>query len=133
MIETQSFWSDSLVAANLLIAAHLLGAFIAGSVLGYERAFKGHAAGMRTYAIVCMDATALPIAFSASRSKIGGGSDTPIAAVSPAVQGIVTGVGFLGAGVIMRQGFRLHGLSTAASIWMAATIGVLIGIGYYIA
>ena len=60
-----------------------------------------------------------------------------IAAISPGVdptrviQGIVTGIGFLGAGVIMKEGFNISGLSTAASIWTSSAIGVMMGVGFY--
>ncbi|MBI3445067.1 MAG: MgtC/SapB family protein, partial [Magnetospirillum sp.] len=59
-------------------------------------------------------------------------SDTPgVADPTRAIQGIMTGIGFLGAGVIMKEGFSIRGLSTAASIWVTAAIGVLIGVGFY--
>ena len=49
------------------------------------------------------------------------------------IQGIVTGIGFLGAGVIMREGFNISGLTTAASIWTSSVIGILVGVGFYLA
>ena len=64
-----------------------------------------------------------------------GGSGGAIGPVDPTrvMQGVVTGIGFLGAGVIMREGFNISGLTTAASIWGSSVIGILVGVGFYLA
>jgi putative Mg2+ transporter-C (MgtC) family protein len=63
----------------------------------------------------------------------GHGSATALVDPTRVIQGVVTGIGFLGAGVIMREGFNISGLTTAASIWASSVIGILVGVGFYMA
>ncbi|WP_259069964.1 MgtC/SapB family protein [Mucilaginibacter sp. X4EP1] len=93
-----------------------------GSVLGLEREVRGKSAGFRTLALICFGATIFTIC-----SYLLGVQDNRdrIAA------NVLTGVGFLGAGVIFRNNVSISGITTAASIWVAAAIGMLIGIGEY--
>ncbi len=128
-----SFWSLPLVQVNLLVFMNLAGALALGLLVGYERSYHGRAAGMRTYGIVCMASAALTV-FAGYPQFWWGGS--PMHTVAPVdatrvVQGIVTGVGFLGAGVIMKEGLNISGLTTAASIWASSAIGVLVGVGFF--
>jgi putative Mg2+ transporter-C (MgtC) family protein len=134
-----SFWSAELIEVNLLVFMNLLGALLLGMMVGYERAYHGRAAGMRTYGIVCMASAALTV-FAGFPGYWWGGQGSHVAAAAAGVtwadptrviQGIVTGVGFLGAGVIMKEGMTISGLTTAASIWASSAIGVLVGIGFY--
>ena len=128
-----SFWSLPALEVNLLVFFNLLGALLLGLLVGYERSYHGRAAGMRTYGIVCMASAALTV-FAGYPGFWWGGAGGPVAAVidpTRVVQGIVTGVGFLGAGVIMKEGLNISGLTTAASIWASSAIGVLVGIGFY--
>jgi len=128
-----AYWSGPQMAANALIALNLLGALLLGMVVGYERSFHGRAAGMRTYGLVCMAAAALTV-FAGYPEYWFGGREivTPSSNdVTRIVQGVVTGIGFLGAGVIVKEGFSISGLNTAASIWAASAIGVLVGVGLY--
>jgi putative Mg2+ transporter-C (MgtC) family protein len=86
---------------------------------------------MRTYGLVCMASTALTV-FVGQAALWYGGSVGPLPAdPTRVVQGVVTGVGFLGAGVIMKDGLSISGLTTAASIWAASAVGVLLGVGFY--
>lgn len=128
-----SFWSLPAVEANLIVFMNLAGALLLGLVVGYERSYHGRAAGMRTYGIVCMASAALTVFVGFPSFWYGGHGTAPAAAVDPTrvVQGIVTGVGFLGAGVIMKEGLNISGLTTAASIWASCAIGVLVGVGLY--
>lgn len=134
-IETlQSYWSAPIVITNILVFMNLLGALLLGLLVGYERSYHGRAAGMRTYGLVCMASAALTVIGGYSSSWYGGnhllatgGDPTRV------IQGIVTGIGFLGAGVIMREGFNISGLTTAASIWASSVIGILVGVGFYAA
>lgn len=122
-----------MVETNLLIFANLLGALFLGLFVGYERAYHGRAAGMRTYGIVCMASAALTVFTGYPHFWWGEhGLGTP-GGIDPTrvVQGIVTGIGFLGAGVIMKEGLNINGLTTAASIWASSAIGVLVGVGFY--
>ncbi len=128
----RAYWSPSELATNGVILLNLLGALLLGLLVGYERSYHGRAAGMRTYSLVCMASAALtvlggyPEFWYGGHGAVVGGDPTRI------VQGIVTGVGFLGAGVIMREGFNISGLTTAASIWASSVIGIMVGIGFYL-
>lgn len=128
-----SFWSLPAVEANLVVFMNLGGALLLGLVVGYERSYHGRAAGMRTYGIVCMASAALTVFVGFPGFWYGGHGGSAAMAVDPTrvVQGIVTGVGFLGAGVIMKEGLNISGLTTAASIWASCAIGVLVGVGLY--
>jgi putative Mg2+ transporter-C (MgtC) family protein len=103
-------------------------ALLAGGVIGLERSYHGRAAGVRTYALVCFGAALIVAALAVPP----GGAAGQSADVSRVVQGIVTGIGFLGAGVIVREGFTVRGLTTAASVWVTAAVGVLLGMGTYL-
>lgn len=127
------FWTRQQEFANLAIFLNIFGAMLLGLLVGYERSYHGRAAGMRTYGIVCMASAALT-SFSGYPSYwYGGLADVHGLGLDPTrvVQGIVTGIGFLGAGVIMKEGLNISGLTTAASIWACSAIGVLTGIGFY--
>ena len=104
-------------------------ALLAGGVVGLERTYRGRAAGLRTYALVCFG-SALLVATTqfAPWADVQGEGDT-----TRVIQGIVTGIGFLGAGVIVKEGFSVRGLTTAASIWVISAIGVVFGGGAYVA
>src|SRR5574343_2045009 len=131
-----SYWSLTMVQANVFIMLHLLGAMLLGMVVGYERAYHGRAAGMRTYALVCMASAALTVIGGYSSFWYGGGTAQTVfnnGDLTRVIQGVVTGIGFLCAGVIMKEGFSISGLTTAASLWAAAGIGVLVGVGLYLA
>ena len=129
----ESYWSQPVVTANLLVVLNLLGALALGMVVGFERSYRGRAAGMRTYGLVCMASAALTVMVGYSHFWYGGQVVTGFADPTRVVQGIVTGLGFLGAGVIMKDGLNISGLSTAASLWAACAIGVLVGVGFYAA
>jgi len=97
----------------------------AGIILGLEREMKDKVAGLKTITIICLGATL----FSIISYKVGGqGNNTAIAAY------IVSGVGFIGAGAIFKDGFSISGLTTAGIIWLAAAVGTAIGFGeFYLA
>ncbi len=129
-----AYWNDSFVATNLIIFMNLFGAFALGLLVGYERSYHGRAAGMRTYGLVCMASAAITIIAGYPHFWYGGQASVIVGAdPTRVIQGIVTGIGFLGAGVIMREGFNISGLTTAASIWAAAAIGIMVGVGFYAA
>jgi putative Mg2+ transporter-C (MgtC) family protein len=118
----------------LEIVFRLVAALAAGGIIGLERSFRGRAAGFRTHALVCLASSLLMLVtvyehqwFSAQ-----GGSRVVVDPTRMA-QGIMTGIGFLGAGVIVKEGLTVRGLTTAASIWVTAAIGILTGIGFYFA
>jgi putative Mg2+ transporter-C (MgtC) family protein len=129
------YWSTPELATNGLIVLNLLGALLLGLLVGYERSYHGRAAGMRTYGIVCMASAALTIVGGFPEFWYGGHGSAVSIGADPTriIQGVVTGIGFLGAGVIMREGFNISGLTTAASIWASSVIGILVGVGFYLA
>lgn len=129
-----AFWSGPVLAINLIVFLSLFGALLLGLVVGYERFYHGRAAGMRTYGLVCMASAALTVITGYPNEWYGGNVEFIGLGADPTrvIQGIVTGIGFLGAGVIMKEGFNISGLTTAASIWAASVIGVLVGIGFYL-
>ena len=130
------YWSASEVATNLIVFLNLLGALLLGILVGYERSYHGRAAGMRTYGLVCMASAALTV-IAGYPGFWYGGHQLPGILANPdptrIIQGIVTGIGFLGAGVIMKEGFNISGLTTAASIWASSVIGIMVGVGFYAA
>jgi putative Mg2+ transporter-C (MgtC) family protein len=128
-----AYWSPSFLGANVFILLNLLGALFLGMLVGYERSFRGRAAGMRTYGLVCMTSAGLTVLVGLPTYWYGGHSSVAGADPTRVIQGIVTGIGFLGAGVIMKDGFHISGLTTAASIWTAAAIGIMLGVGFYAA
>jgi putative Mg2+ transporter-C (MgtC) family protein len=128
------YWSKPEIATNGLIVLNLLGALLLGLLVGYERSYHGRAAGMRTYGIVCMASAALTIIGGYPEFWYGGHGAALSIGADPTriIQGVVTGIGFLGAGVIMREGFNISGLTTAASSWASSVIGILVGVGFYL-
>jgi putative Mg2+ transporter-C (MgtC) family protein len=112
--------------------AQLAAAWIAGGLIGAERSYHGRAAGFRTHALVCLAASAvvtvsmaplfLPGAFAGGAVRL---DPTRLA------QGVMTGVGFLGAGVIFKEGVSVQGLTTAASVWATSAVGLLFGVGAF--
>jgi len=129
-----AYWSGQELITNGVILLNLFGALLLGMLVGYERSYHGRAAGMRTYGLVCMASAALTVIGGYPEHWFGG-QMTALVGTDPTrvIQGIVTGIGFLGAGVIMREGFNISGLTTAASIWASSVIGILVGIGFYAA
>lgn len=102
-------------------------AFILGSILGSERERKGRSAGLRTHILVCMGSALIMLVslyiYDLYKDET---------ALDPAriAAGVVTGIGFLGAGTILRSTHRVLGLTTAASIWISASIGLAVGCGF---
>jgi putative Mg2+ transporter-C (MgtC) family protein len=116
----------------LEIATHLGAAWLAGSLIGAERSFHGRPAGFRTHALVCL-ASALLMLITAYQQDWFPMAVNDTVRMDPQrmAQGIMTGIGFLGAGVIFKEGLSVRGLTTAASIWITAAVGILYGVGFY--
>ena len=117
-------WDDNLF--RLALAAVL------GGAIGFEREYREREAGLRTHLLVCVGSALFTIIsaygfhdFLTSGDQVVRADPTRIAAQ------IVTGIGFLGAGAIIRQGLSIRGLTTAATLWVAAAIGMAAGAGYY--
>ncbi len=111
---------------------HMVAALAAGAVIGTERSFHGRAAGFRTHALVGLASSILMIVATSQAVWFPAGGDAVRTDPTRMAQGIMTGIGFLGAGVIFKEGLTVRGLTTAASIWTTATIGILMGVGEYV-
>jgi len=109
-------WPDDLLSILLAI--------ILGAVIGLEREFSGKAAGLRTNVLICLGAAV----FTIISKQMVTGTDGSVARIAAQ---IVTGVGFLGAGAIIQDRGGVHGLTTAATIWLVASIGMACGAGFY--
>jgi len=118
----------------LQILLRLVAALAAGGIIGLERSFRGRAAGFRTHALVCIASSLLMLVTVYESQWFAPQGDSRVV-IDPTrmAQGIMTGIGFLGAGVIVKEGLTVRGLTTAASIWVTAAIGILTGIGFYYA
>ncbi len=116
------------------ITLRLLIALIFGGLVGLERSYHGRPAGFRTHALVCLASASLMLV-TVYEGRWFDPTGLGRVAVDPTrmAQGIMTGIGFLGAGVIMKEGLSVRGLTTAASIWITAALGILVGIGFYFA
>lgn len=115
-----------------VIAMHLVGAVLAGGIIGIERSFHARPAGFRTHTLVCLASSLLMLVTLYQWKWLPGvPMDTVRTDPTRMAQGIMTGIGFLGAGVIFKEGLSVRGLTTAASIWITAAIGILIGVGFY--
>lgn len=115
------------------ILLRLGGAWAAGSVIGLERSHHGRPAGFRTHALVCGASAMLMIVTTHQGQWLPPTLPLESVRTDPTrmAQGIMTGIGFLGAGVIFQEGLTVRGLTTAASIWITAALGILFGIGFY--
>lgn len=113
------------ISSELLVVLKIIGAFILGAFIGFDRARHGLDAGIRTYAAVCIGAAL----FTSIAAHL---SDS--ASVSRMISNIVVGVGFLGAGIITKNNDSnsAHGLTTAATVWCTASVGVAIGLNMFI-
>ncbi len=108
------------------ITLRLLISIALGALIGIERERRNRPAGLRTHVLVSLGSALFTIT-SIQFSKMYGGVDPSRVAAN-----IVTGIGFLGAGTIMREGLTVRGLTTAATIWVSSAIGLSCGMGYYI-
>ncbi len=117
---------------NITILSHLSYAMLAGACIGFERSYYGRPAGFRTHTIVCLASSVLMVV-TVNQLEWMGAATPDVIKTDPTrmAQGIMTGIGFLGAGVIYKEGFTVRGLTTAASIWITAAIGILFGVGLY--
>lgn len=109
------------------VGLRILLSFIAGFIMGTEREIHQHPAGLRTIIIITVSSTLLMILSMNLPSMTGIGDPARIAAQ------VVSGIGFLGGGAILRHGINIKGLTTAAVIWASAAIGLAIGAGLYFA
>lgn len=118
----------------LEISYRLLIALGFGGLVGLERSYHGRPAGFRTHTLVCLGSALLMlVTVYEGQWFVSHGMERVSIDPTRMAQGIMTGIGFLGAGVIMKEGFSISGLTTAASIWTSAAIGILVGVGFHAA
>ncbi len=118
-------------AERIEIIARLCAALAAGTAIGFERSYHGRPAGIRTISLVCLASSMLMLVTVYQAQWFPQGGDAVRIDPTRMAQGVMTGIGFLGAGVIIKDGVAVRGLTTAASIWIAAAIGILAGVGFY--
>ena len=117
-----SWWVDSSVLLRLILAVLL------GGVIGMEREIHGRHAGFRTHIVVCLGAAMLIVGSENYHDQIDPGT---VLDPNRMAAGIITGIGFLGAGAIMREENMVRGLTTAGCIWFVAGLGIIIGKGLF--
>ena len=124
----------TITSEEFVILVRVLAAVAVGALIGFERSFHGRPAGFRTHALVCVASSLLMLVTVYQNRWM---TVVPLDAIrtdpTRMAQGIMTGIGFLGAGVIFKEGLTVRGLTTAASIWVTAAVGILLGIGFYFA
>ncbi|HEX8469912.1 MAG TPA: MgtC/SapB family protein [Brevundimonas sp.] len=113
--------------------APILGAVVAGGIIGFEREWRGRPAGFRTHILVSLTSALLMLAAMSQADWAFEALPNENIVTDPTrmAHGVLTGIGFLCAGVIFRNGFSIHGLTTAASLWITAAIGLLFGAGLW--
>ncbi|WP_152395285.1 MgtC/SapB family protein [Paenibacillus guangzhouensis] len=116
--------------SNLEMTIRLLLALLLGGLIGLERELGGHSAGFRTHILVCLGSAAIALL---SMYGFAAFSVDPNVRLDPArlAAQVISGIGFLGAGTILRTGLTISGLTTAASLWVVAAIGLSAGAGFY--
>jgi putative Mg2+ transporter-C (MgtC) family protein len=124
------FWLDNSLAG---LVVKLLAAALAGGLVGLEREKHGRPAGLRTNLLVAVGSCVMMIVSEAFAVKYGGFDADTTLRLDPArvAAQIVTGIGFLGAGVILKEGASVRGLTTAASLWAVAGLGMAFGMGFF--
>jgi putative Mg2+ transporter-C (MgtC) family protein len=123
------------IDTNVTIAIKLLVSAVLGIIIGFDREKSGKPAGIRTQMLVCVGSALLSsISIDLVVLVDDTNAATSIYRIDPArvMAQIVSGIGFLGAGVILKNGNKIQGVTTAATIWMTAAIGIAIGAGFYV-
>jgi len=116
--------------SSIQVVIRLLLATVLGGLIGFEREVRGRIAGFRTHILVCLGSALITLTSIFMYETYSGGSNADPSRIAAQ---IVTGIGFLGAGTILRSGTTITGLTTAANLWAVAGIGIAVGCGFYIA
>jgi putative Mg2+ transporter-C (MgtC) family protein len=118
---------------QLTIVADSALAFALAWAVGYERFYNGRAAGTQVYCLVCTASCALTSAAGHATNWFGTPLATDSVSSTQVIGSLLTGIGFLGAGIIVKSGASIRGLTTAASIWSSSAIGILVGVDFAMA
>ncbi len=113
---------------ELTLVPRLVAAFAIGTALGLERERRGKPAGLRTHVLVAVASALLMSLSELMRAGLPDAAGDPVRMA----QGVLAGIGFIGAGTILRQEEHITGITTAGTIWMAASLGLVAGAGFYI-
>lgn len=113
----------------LEVVLRLIIAGVLGGIIGYERETENKPAGFRTYMLVCIGSALVMVTSEYMFTKYSG-----LTNMDPARLGaqVISGIGFLGAGTIIRDGVNVRGLTTAAGLWVVACVGIAVGTGFYV-
>src|SRR6266511_2210600 len=117
---------------DFVIIGRVAGALVIGALIGFERTFHGRPAGFRTHSLVCI-ASAILMIVTVYQNQWMTLLEHDAIRTDPTrmAQGIMTGIGFPGPGEIFKEDLTVRGLTPAASIWVTAAIGILVGVGFY--
>lgn len=129
------FFADTINGSyELAVLVKLLLAALAGAAIGLEREKHGRPAGLRTHLLVALGACLITVVSEAFHLKYAALDGTSSMRLDPAriAAQIVVGIGFLGAGVIIKEGISVRGLTTAASLWLVAGLGMAFGMGLFV-
>ena len=125
-------WSEGVAMENSVIILRISLAILVGTIIGIEREIKNRPAGMRTHILVCLGACIISLIESFFSSGLGAETNSSVAYNFGRLSAqVISGVGFLGAGTIFMAQKKISGLTTAASLWCTACLGLAAGMGYY--
>ncbi|ATB28829.1 MgtC/SapB family protein [Melittangium boletus] len=120
-----------MIVDDATAVTRLLAAFGLGFILGFERELRGQPAGLRTHILVCLGACLFTLcSLFVAQPLTPGTNQEAIADISRIASQIVVGIGFLGGGAILRQDTHIKGLTTAANLWLTASVGLATGLGF---
>jgi putative Mg2+ transporter-C (MgtC) family protein len=123
---TASVWEIT----HLELGIRMVLAVVLGGIIGIEREWSNHAAGFRTHILVCLGSAMIMLLSIYGFSQFVNEANVRMDPARLAAQ-VISGIGFLGAGAILRNGNMINGLTTAASVWVVAAIGLSVGAGFY--
>src|SRR5579885_537155 len=120
------------ISPGLWMIANMAFALLLGWVIGYERYSRGRTAGSQVYCLVCATSCAITLMAGYPCQWYWGSVHNGSADPTRVINAVLTGIGFLGAGIIVQTGINVRGLTTAASVWGSAAVGILVGVGFYL-
>jgi putative Mg2+ transporter-C (MgtC) family protein len=127
---SQTFNPDVWQIDHVELTIRLVIAIVLGGLIGLERELGGHSAGFRTHILVCLGSASIMLLSMYGFSQYAAEPNVRMDPARLAAQ-VISGIGFLGAGTILRTGMSISGLTTAASLWVVAAIGLSAGAGFY--
>ncbi|XVK26976.1 MgtC/SapB family protein [Pectinatus frisingensis] len=125
----KKFWEVEIVPSEWEACLRLVLSAVLGGIIGYERQYKHKSAGLRTNILVCVGSCLIMLLSQVLYGSVEGRTNADPARLAAQV---VSGIGFLGAGAIIKEGVNIIGLTTAACIWVVSGVGLAVGAGYYL-